>query len=493
MPDFDTLIRNVSVLDGSGREPYQADVAIDAGLIRAVGELSQFSARQVIEGNGRALSPGFIDVHTHDDTSVIRNPQMLAKLSQGVTTVIVGNCGISAAPVKLAGDPPDPMNLLGDADAFRYPTFAEYVAAVNAAKPAVNVAALAGHTALRNNHMDRLDRAATATEIQAMREQLIEALDAGALGLSTGLAYLSANSAPPQEVLSLAEPLAAAGAVYASHMRTEAEAIVEAMREAFQVGRQCQVPVVISHLKCAGVANWGRSAEVLKTLDAARADQPVQCDCYPYAASSSTLDIRQVDERVRIVITWSKPHPEIAGQTLEEIASRLGSSTAPSGGALATRRSHLPLHVRRGCAPHFATSGNHDRVGWITTRPAAPSPPVGDISPRAGLLLPGTGPLPAGRCRAQNDWHARPALRAGWPGKHPRSGARRPGALRPGDDQRYGHFQRPDPLCRGDRRGMGERRFVVSGRGYHRAARRPLCAPPAQETMNPANPDPFHP
>ena len=184
---------------------------------------------------------------------------MLAKLSQGVTTVIVGNCGISAAPVKLAGEPPDPMNLLGDADAFRYPTFAEYVAAVDAAKPAVNVAALAGHTALRNNHMDRLDRAATATEIQAMREQLIEALDAGALGLSTGLAYLSANSAPPQEVLSLAEPLAAAGAVYATHMRTEAEAIVEAMREAFEVGRQCRVPVVISHLKCAGVANWGRS------------------------------------------------------------------------------------------------------------------------------------------------------------------------------------------------------------------------------------------
>jgi N-acyl-D-aspartate/D-glutamate deacylase len=324
MPDFDSLIRNVKVVDGSGREPYHADIAIDAGLIRAVGDLSASGARQVIEGEGRALSPGFIDVHTHDDTSVIRNPQMLAKLSQGVTTVIVGNCGISAAPVTLSGEPPDPMNLLGDADAFRYPTFAEYVAAVNAANPAVNVAALAGHTALRNNHMDRLDRAATATEIRAMRAQLIEALDAGALGLSTGLAYLSAHSAPPQEVLSLAEPLAAAGAVYATHMRTEAEAIVEAMREAFQVGRQGHVPVVISHLKCAGVANWGRSTEILKTLDRARADQPVQCDCYPYAASSSTLDIRQVDERVRIVITWSKPHPEIAGQTLEQISLAWG-------------------------------------------------------------------------------------------------------------------------------------------------------------------------
>jgi N-acyl-D-amino-acid deacylase len=270
------------------------------------------------------LAPGFIDVHTHDDTSVIRDPQMLAKLSQGVTTVIVGNCGISAAPVQLAGAPPDPMNLLGDAEDFRYPTFATYVAAVDAAQPAVNVAALVGHTALRNNHMDRLDRAATAAEIRAMRGQLVEALDHGALGLSSGLAYMSANAAPPQEILSLAEPLAAASAVYVSHMRTEAEKILEAMSEVFQVGRQCHVPVILSHLKCAGIANWGRSGEILGALDSARGEQPVQCDCYPYAASSSTLDLRQVDERLRIVITWSKPHPEVAGQTLQQIALAWG-------------------------------------------------------------------------------------------------------------------------------------------------------------------------
>jgi N-acyl-D-aspartate/D-glutamate deacylase len=273
-----------------------------------------------MEGEGQVLSPGFIDVHTHDDTSVIRDPQMMAKLSQGVTTVIVGNCGISAAPVQLTGPPPDPMNLLGEADAFRYPTFAAYVTAVDAAQPAVNVAALAGHTALRNNHMDRLDRAATAAEIQAMRAQLVEALDHGALGLSSGLAYGSARSAPAEEILSLAEPLAAAGAIYATHIRTEAEQILSAMSEAFAAGRHCNVPVVISHLKCAGIANWGRSGEVLHALETARAEQPVQCDCYPYAASSSTLDLRQVDERVRIVVTWSAPHPEVAGQTLEQIA-----------------------------------------------------------------------------------------------------------------------------------------------------------------------------
>ena len=324
MPRCDTLIRNVRVLDGSGAESQTADVAVDAGRVCAIGQLSDYLAGQVTEGNGRVLSPGFIDVHTHDDTSVIRDPQMPAKLSQGVTTVIVGNCGISAAPVQLAGLPPDPMNLLGDSDAFCYPTFAAYAAAVDATRPAVNVAALVGHTALRNNHMDALDRAATATEIQAMRAQLKEALDHGALGLSSGLAYLSANSAPPQEILSLAEPLAAAGAIYASHIRTEGKEILAAMSEAFDTGRRCHVPVVISHLKCAGVDNWGRSGEILDAFDATRAEQPVQCDCYPYAASSSTLDLRQVDDRVRIVITWSNPHPEIAGQTLQQIALAWG-------------------------------------------------------------------------------------------------------------------------------------------------------------------------
>jgi N-acyl-D-aspartate/D-glutamate deacylase len=334
MPRCDTLIRNARVLDGSGTDAQTVDVAVDAGIVCAIGQLSHYVGKQVVEGDGHVLAPGFIDVHTHDDTTVIRNPQMMAKLSQGVTSVIVGNCGISAAPVRLTGAPPDPMNLLGEADAFRYPTFAEYAAAVDAAQPAVNVGALVGHTALRNNHMDRLDRAATAGEVRAMRAQLTEGLDHGALGLSSGLAYSSARSAPAEEILSLAEPLAGAGGIYTSHMRTEAEEILSAMQEAFSTGRNSRVPVVISHLKCAGVANWGRSGEVLHALDTARANQPVQCDCYPYTASSSTLDLRQVDGRVRIVITWSTPHPEVAGQTLEQIASAWGTTQVEAGARL---------------------------------------------------------------------------------------------------------------------------------------------------------------
>jgi len=326
MTNCDILIRNARVLDGSGAEPELADVAVRGDCIAEIGTGLECNASEIIDAAGLALAPGFIDVHTHDDTAVIRTPAMLPKLSQGVTTVIVGNCGISASPVKLRGQLPEPMNLLGGAEDFRYPTFAAYLDALRQAQPAVNVGALIGHTALRNNHMDRLDRVATKSEIAAMRAQLEESLRGGALGLSSGLAYRSANSASTDEVLALAEPLGVAGAVYATHMRTETDKILDAMSEAFQIGRMNHVPVIVSHLKCAGIANWGRSGEVLQALEAAQRTQEAGCDCYPYAAGSSTLDLKQVDERVKITITWSTPQPEVAGQTLAQIAEQWGIS-----------------------------------------------------------------------------------------------------------------------------------------------------------------------
>ena len=317
----DTLIRNANVLDGTGSDAQIADLAIRNGRILAIEPSLDYNAQNVIDAEGFSIAPGFIDVHTHDDTSVIDTPEMLPKISQGVTTVIVGNCGISASPVRLKGDPPDPMNLLGQRERFRYPAFADYLSALESSRPSVNVAALIGHTSLRNNHLDRLDRAATESEIAAMREELTSALSAGALGLSTGLAYANANAATTEEVLSLVQALIGANAVYTTHMRTETDAILDAMDEAFRIGRYAQSPVIISHLKCAGITNWGRSPEVLRSLEAARDTQHIGCDCYPYAAGSSTLDLKQVDPRVRIEITWSTPHPEAAGRTLANIAS----------------------------------------------------------------------------------------------------------------------------------------------------------------------------
>ncbi|WP_411833263.1 N-acyl-D-amino-acid deacylase family protein [Pseudoxanthomonas mexicana] len=320
---FDLLIRGARVFDGGDAPPRDGDVAVLGGRIAAIGALDPRAAAVVIEAGGRALAPGFIDVHTHDDLEVIRNPAMPSKLSQGVTTVVVGNCGISASPVAPGRAVPDPMNLLGEDGEFAYPRFADYRAAVEAARPAVNVAALVGHTALRHNQMDRLDRPARADEIAAMRAQLRDALAEGALGLSTGLAYASAFAAPDSEVLALSRELPR-GRLYATHLRDEFAGIVPALEEAFAVGRHSGAPVRVSHLKCAGNDNWGRSAEVLATLEAAARNHDVACDCYPYAASSSTLDPRQVTDRHDILITWSDPHPDQGGRLLADIAAGWG-------------------------------------------------------------------------------------------------------------------------------------------------------------------------
>lgn len=363
----DTLIRNASVLDGLGNEPLSANVAIAAGRIVAIDTTLRCKAGEVIDAEGLTLAPGFIDVHTHDDTGVIDTPEMLPKISQGVTTVIVGNCGISASPVRLKGDPPDPMNLLGTRERFRYAAFSDYISALDSSRPSVNVAALIGHTSLRNNHLDRLDRTATDSEIDAMRSELTSALEAGALGLSTGLAYSSANAASTEEVLSLAHALIGANAVYATHMRTESDAILDAMDEAFRIGKYSQSPVIISHLKCAGIANWGRGPEVLQTLEQARAAQQIGCDCYPYAAGSSTLDLKQVDPRVRIEITWSTNHPEAAGRTLAEIAAEWNLSHLDAAKRLQPAGAiyhSIDEHDMRRILAHPATMIGSDGLPW---------------------------------------------------------------------------------------------------------------------------------
>ena len=334
--EYDTLICGARLLDGTGSPAVLADVAIrDQRIVRiSVGLDAELDAHlgtdttSIIHAQGLYLAPGFIDVHTHDDINVIQSPAMLAKISQGVTTVIVGNCGISASPVTLKDNPPDPLNLLGKREDFVYSTFAAYAQAVIKANPAVNVGALIGHTALRSNVMDMLQRQASAEEIASMKIRLREALGQGALGMSSGLAYASALCATTEEVLALVEELADFNGVYTTHLRTEFDHILDAMDEAFatagqasgQTGVKAKVPLIISHLKCAGAGNWGRSSEILQHIEQAARQQQVACDCYPYAASSSTLDLKQVTDENDIFITWSDPCPEQAGRLLKDIA-----------------------------------------------------------------------------------------------------------------------------------------------------------------------------
>ncbi len=325
--NFKTLIRGANIVDGSGSDIFRANVAITpAGTISVISPDKSAKADQIIDVDGLYLAPGFIDVHTHDDTVVISNPGMEYKISQGVTTVITGNCGISVSPVRLKGNPPNPMNLLGKKEDFIYPEFSDYLEAVNRANPSVNVAALVGHTSLRSNVMDDLFRPATKAEIDQMRTELRRALDEGAIGLSSGLAYDSAYEAPEAEVKALVEEVARSGGIYTTHMRTEFDGILDAITEAFDTAKHGSVPLVISHLKCAGAANWGRSIEVLELISRKSKSHPFACDCYPYSASSSTIDPGQVTNKNDIFITWSEPQPEKSGNMLDDIADEWGIS-----------------------------------------------------------------------------------------------------------------------------------------------------------------------
>lgn len=317
---FDVVIRRARVIDGTGAEPFVADIGVTGERIVAIGNINASQAEHVVEAEGRYLSPGFIDVHTHDDSCAIRQPDMLPKITQGITTVIVGNCGISASPVKIVGDVPDPMNLLGESNAF-FPTFDAFVNAVEEASPSVNVAALIGHTTLRAGVMDRFDRPANKDEILTMRENLRLALRGGAIGLSTGLAYTNARQAPISEIKALVEVVGEEGGIYTTHMRNEREALFDAMDEAFETARHGRVPLVISHLKCADVENWGKSEYAIKKLEVAALEQPCNCDCYPYSACSTTLDLWRVSDQFDILVTWSKPHPEQGRRLLNDIAT----------------------------------------------------------------------------------------------------------------------------------------------------------------------------
>jgi len=319
---YDTLIMNAIVFDGSGATGVQKDVAIKGDRIVAIGQLNSENATDIIDAKGLTLAPGFIDVHTHDDLEVLRNPQMFNKISQGVTTVIIGNCGISASPYASNSSLIDPINLLGKKSEFSFPQLKDFIDKFNTIRPYVNVAAFVGHTSLRAQVMTDLTKPASKIELEHMLNILKLALSQGAKGLSSGLAYGNAHAAPSNEIALLVKQLKPFDAIYSTHLRTEFDHIIEALDEAFEAGKSADVPVVISHLKCAGKNNWGRSREVLDHIEANQKHQEISCDCYPYNASSSTLDLQQVTDDFKIFITWSEPHPEMAEQTLEDIAEQ---------------------------------------------------------------------------------------------------------------------------------------------------------------------------
>jgi N-acyl-D-amino-acid deacylase len=324
----DLVLRNGTVIDGSGRPAFVGDVAIQGERVVRVGDVGSVKARREIDAGGLVVAPGFIDVHTHDDAALIARPDMATKLTQGVTTVIGGNCGISGAPYTSGGKPPpNLLRLVFKSDRFVAPTFEEYVQKVADASPAINAGFLTGHTTLRMEVMgEDLNRGASESEIAAMRDLLSQCLHAGSLGLSTGLFYAPARAAPTREVIEVARALGEYQGIYVTHMRDEADKVMDSLHETLDIGRAIQRPVIVSHHKCMGQKNFGRSRETLALLREARQRQPVAMDVYPYTAGSSILTEELVAQSIRTVITWCDPYPKYCGRDLNEVAEELGCS-----------------------------------------------------------------------------------------------------------------------------------------------------------------------
>jgi len=320
----DLKLSGGEVIDGSGAARRRADVAITDDRIAAIGDLSGVQAGREIDVTGRIVAPGFIDVHTHDDRALLSKPTMDMKVSQGVTSVVVGNCGVSLAPLVMDRRPPPPLDLLGTEEWWRFNTFDAFLSAVDDAPASVNAAFLVGHSTLRVGAMDDVYRAAEPDEIKTMRGRLEESLDAGAVGLSTGLFYAPAMQAPTAEIIEIAMALKAHGGRYVTHMRNEGDDVIDSLEETFLIGREAGVPVVVSHHKVHGKANFGRSKETLALFERYRHSQKIGLDVYPYHASSTVLKADSIAYSTRVLVTWSVPHPEHKGRDLADVAAEWG-------------------------------------------------------------------------------------------------------------------------------------------------------------------------
>ena len=287
---WDLLIRCGLVIDGSGRPGVIGDVAVAGGRIAALGAAFHGDAKKIIDADGLVVTPGFIDIKTHSDFVLPINPKAESKVRQGVTTEIIGHCGFSVAPVL-----PKKAKLLADYLSggapwlpFREMTFPEYLDTFPAV--AVNTGMLVGHNTLRLMAMGLEDRAASDIELNQMIALLEDGLLAGALGMSSGLFTPPGSFAKPDELRTLCMVLKKHNAAYFTHVRDESNKVMEAVEEAIDIARVTGVHVEIVHLKCSGMDNWGKAAQILDRIAAALAEGcDIDCDANPYTAGANPL------------------------------------------------------------------------------------------------------------------------------------------------------------------------------------------------------------
>ncbi|HEX2781535.1 MAG TPA: D-aminoacylase [Gemmatimonadaceae bacterium] len=287
--DHDVIVRGGTVFDGTGAEGREADVALGDGRVTAIAPRVEGSARTEIDARGKAVAPGFVDIHSHGDGSLFDDPRAESVIRQGITTIVVGQDGSSRAP---SPRPTTAAGLVRGAlgTAGRFESMHELFRAVNRLPSAVNVASMVGLGTVRELVVGEANRPATAAELSQMRALVEGALAEGACGVSTGLEYAPGSFAPREEIVALCRPLAARGLPYATHMRNEDETLLEAIDEALDIARSAQCPLQISHLKTSGPRNWHKIDAALDRIEAAkRGGLDVAFDRYPYVAYATGL------------------------------------------------------------------------------------------------------------------------------------------------------------------------------------------------------------
>ena len=257
---FDLVFRNGFLIDGSGNPWFRADVGISGGKIAKVGKLDTVGTERVIDARGLVVSPGFIDIHSHSDLALLINPRAESKIRQGVTTEVVGNCGGSAAPAKMETLDflKDEWGLEAKEVAWNWSTFGEYLDQLEKQGVALNVAPLVGHGTVRMGVMGVDNRPPTLEELEEMKDLVAQSMEDGAFGMSSGLVYLPGCYADTSELIELCKVVARYGGIYASHIRGERETIVEALKEAIEIGEKAGVSVQVSH----NCPKWGGSEKL---------------------------------------------------------------------------------------------------------------------------------------------------------------------------------------------------------------------------------------
>ena len=361
----DTVIRNATIIDGTGAERFTGDVRIEDGHISEVGSSSSAAAVEV-DATGLVLAPGFVDVHTHDDGALLQHPDMAFKISQGCTSVVVGNCGFSAIPA-VPGE--NTLDLSGvqanwsDLDGYRQN--------VENSGPALNAMMLVGHNTIRSLEMGDERRAPNDQELERMQQHVELAMEQGACGFSTGLVYRPGRWSDTDEILELAKIVAPFDGIYATHMRNENDHLLEAVDEALEIGTKAGVAVQISHHKAAGKRNWGKVEESLAKVDAAVAEgAEVTLDVYPYTAGSGPMvqyfdiDNPNLELAQAIQLASCPAFRHYEGRMLVDIAAELGITAPEAVRHVLT----APDGKKTICIQHVMDEGDvvsnlrHDRV-----------------------------------------------------------------------------------------------------------------------------------